>query len=81
MVPGHIWAQILNAHGNLPEPVNELPQGPPILLANVDQGNGGQVMRSAGGELCIKLGHQFLKTVNGVMRELRKPVQNLPSVM
>ena len=76
MVHGHIQDQVPNVQGYLSEPINELPQGLSLLMANVDQGNRGQVMWSTGSELCLELGHQGFKAVDGVWRELRKPTQS-----
>ena len=41
-----------------------------LLLADTNQGNGGQVVRSTSGKQCLKLGHQRHKDVNRVGREL-----------
>jgi len=44
-------------------------------LANVDQGDGSQVVWSTSSELCPKLGNQHLKIVDGVWRKPREPAQ------
>jgi len=73
---GHIWAEVLNAHCYLAESIERGPQGLSLLLADANQGNGGQVVRSACGKLRLKLGHQCREDVDRVGRELCEPVES-----
>jgi len=65
VVHRHIRTQVLNAHGDLPKLVDELPQRLPFHLANTDLGDGRQVMGPTGSELDVKLGHLRLKVDDG----------------
>jgi len=42
VVHGHVQTKVSDAHCNLPEPVDEGPQGLSLLLADANQGNGRQ---------------------------------------
>jgi len=75
-VHGHVWAKVLNAHCYLVEPVDKGPQGFSLLLANTNQGNGGQVVRLAYGTLRLELGHQRHEVVDRVGRKLCEPAKS-----
>jgi len=50
--------------------------GTPLLLADTNQGDEGQVVWLAGGELFLKLGYQRCATIDIVGREFRGPTQS-----
>ena len=64
MMHCHLKTEVLNAHSDFPESIDELSQRLSLFLANADQGNGRQVVGSASCELDIKLGHQRFKTIH-----------------
>jgi len=51
VVHGHVRAKVLNAHHYLDESFNKVSQRLSLLLADTNQGNGGQVVQSALGKL------------------------------
>jgi len=74
---GHVRAKVSDAHCHLLVPINEGPQGLSLLLEDVNQGDGGSVVRSASGKLHLKIGHQRRKSVDEVgesfVNQLRAP--------
>jgi len=75
---GNVWAQILDAHCHLTEPINKGSQGLSLLLADAHQGDGCQVVRSAGGELGLKLRHECGKAANGLGESLMNQLMVAP---
>ena len=72
MVHGYVRVEILNAHRYFVEPVNKGSQRLSLLLEDANQGDGGQVVQAACGELCLKLRHQHREAIGGEGRELRE---------
>ena len=72
----YIGTKVLDAHCYFPEPVNEHPHWLPLLLADTNQCDRGQMMRSAGRKLSVELGHQSFETIYGVGREHGEPSQS-----
>jgi len=73
MVHGHVHAEVPNAHRYLVKSIDEGSQRLPLLLEDTNQGNGGQMVRTACDEMCLELGHQRREAIDGVGRELREP--------
>jgi len=73
MVHGHVRTEVSNAHRYL---VEKGSQRLPLLLADTDQGNGGQMERATCGDMRLKLVHQCREVVDGVGKELREPAEN-----
>jgi len=76
MVHGNVRTEVLDAHFHFAKPIHKGSQRLSLLLADTYQGDGGQVMRSAGGKLSLELRHECGKAINGIGWELGKPVKD-----
>jgi len=75
VVHGNVRTKILDAHCHLTKPVDEASQRLSLFLVNANQGDEGQVVWPAGGELGLKLGYECCEAIDGVGREFGEPTK------
>jgi len=75
MMHDNVRTKVLDAHCRFAKPVYEGSQRFSLLLANANQGDGGQVVRPACSKLGLELRHKCDEAINGVGWKFGEPAE------